>query len=283
HPSLGKSTFLMYLLLHRLQHCLPTAIQFTKDVFILFDANGATLHNTAALPSPPCLIEKCWALSDSNADAVRPCGAFLNSEARIIQTTSPLHGRWKEWHKQRRGEIVFVALPTLLEIAAIAHSHGLDPAAAVAMARKWGPCTRTVLDILVTGAKQAGVQARAVANAARQICSDPMSVLSDMSPRITASAGSPILFVHPSPDGPDTMVHKIPTAHLAAFLDKAGVGLTMETTLKLHSILSIHPLTRAGAGWTFEYGAHMYMGTGKPPLAIEHGNERKEMQPVSSD
>ncbi len=54
----------------------------------------------------------------------------------------------------------------------------------------------------------------------------------------------------------------------------------MENTLKLHSILSIHPLTRAGTGWTFEYWAHMYMGTGKPLLAIEH-NECKEMQPVS--
>ncbi len=51
--------------------------------------------------------------------------------------------------------------------------------------------------------------------------------------------------------------------------------------MKLHSILSIYPLMRAGTGWAFEYWAHMYMGTGKPPLAIEHGNECKEMQPVS--
>ena len=41
---LDKTTFLFYLLLRRLEHQLPTAIQLTAEDYIIFDKQGATVH-----------------------------------------------------------------------------------------------------------------------------------------------------------------------------------------------------------------------------------------------
>ena len=108
--------FLLYLLLYRLENKMPTAIQLTQDTIVVFNANGAVIYDQHARTR---FDRQYWTLADSNAALAQPCTAFLMSEARLIQTSSPRPGRWKEWTKQKRGKLVVSDLPTPLEIGAI--------------------------------------------------------------------------------------------------------------------------------------------------------------------
>jgi len=115
-PYLGKTTFLYWLLLHRLENQLPTAVQTSSKEYFIFDEQGATCHPTRYKDSR---LEKCWALVDSNAKVHQPCDCFLNTAYRVIQASSPKPQRWKGWIKQKRGKRITSDLPSVSEIAAI--------------------------------------------------------------------------------------------------------------------------------------------------------------------
>ena len=112
----GKTVFLIYLLLYRLQRMLPTAIQLSNDNYVLFDADGATIYDPRAWWYPD---QQYWALADSNEELIIPCVAIQNSGARVIQACPPKPQTWKEWIKQNLGDVVVSDLPTPLEIGAI--------------------------------------------------------------------------------------------------------------------------------------------------------------------
>jgi hypothetical protein len=114
---LGKSTFLFYLLLHRLGNRLPTAVQLNDEHYFIFDEQGATVHSLSHRDSR---LKKCWALTDSNDEVTQPCGAFKSFAERVILASSPKPERWKEWIKQKKGYCIISDLPSVPEIAAIA-------------------------------------------------------------------------------------------------------------------------------------------------------------------
>lgn len=109
--------FLIYLLLYRLEHKLPTAVQFGGERYFVFDGEGASRHTLGGPVDPR--LSSCWALADSNSYAVQPCEDFVSSAKIVIQASSPKPERWKGWLKQKRGERIYAELPTVLEIAAI--------------------------------------------------------------------------------------------------------------------------------------------------------------------
>lgn len=77
--TLGKTTFLCWLLLYRLERRLPTAVQFRASSFIYFSANlnGASLRVLDAHSSGRDLSLQCWALSNANDDVAYPARVFL--------------------------------------------------------------------------------------------------------------------------------------------------------------------------------------------------------------
>jgi hypothetical protein len=115
-PYLGKSTFLFYLLLRRLENRLPTAVQFDNEEYLIFDQNGPTLY---PLSAAPMRLRACWGLADINDQVTKPCAAFGKYAQRVFQVTSPKPERWKEWSKQQGARVLILDLPTLPEIAAI--------------------------------------------------------------------------------------------------------------------------------------------------------------------
>ena len=115
-PYLGKSAFLVYLLLHRLERCLPTAVQLNDEGYFIFNEQGAAFY-LLATHGPG--LDACWALADSNEDATQPCLPFRSRAKFTIQMSSPKPERWKEWTKQRNGVCFIMDLPTVPEIAAI--------------------------------------------------------------------------------------------------------------------------------------------------------------------
>ena len=115
-PYLGKTTFLYYVLLLRLELKLPMAIQLGTQEYFIFDESGTVV----------CLInvcdpqlKKCWALTNSNAHVTQPCEIFMSTASLVVQTTSLKLERWKEWTKQMYGLWIVVDLPLVSEIATI--------------------------------------------------------------------------------------------------------------------------------------------------------------------
>jgi hypothetical protein len=113
---LGKTTFLFYLLLYRLERKLPTAIQLGALHYFIFDEQGAKVHS---LSEPDLRLKECWALTDSNARVHQPCEPFDDAK-RVILASSPKPERWKEWLKQAEGRYIISDVPSVPEIAAIA-------------------------------------------------------------------------------------------------------------------------------------------------------------------
>jgi hypothetical protein len=115
-PYLGTSTFLLYLLLHRLENRLPTAVQFGSYHYFIFDEKGARV-NSLLYDDPR--LRQCWALTDSNHNLLQPCEAFQNLAKRVILASRPKPERWREWIKQTGGYCIISDLPSVPEIAAI--------------------------------------------------------------------------------------------------------------------------------------------------------------------
>lgn len=112
----GKTTFLLYVLLRRLESKLPTAVQLDNEKYFIFDEQGATV---CPIDAEDLRLNECWALADSNQHAIQPCSAFLINAKFVIQTTSPKPERWKGWVKQNRGTWIVMDPPSVPEIAAI--------------------------------------------------------------------------------------------------------------------------------------------------------------------
>ncbi|KAH9000623.1 hypothetical protein EDB86DRAFT_3042218 [Lactarius hatsudake] len=91
YSSVGKTSFLYYVLLRRLSSKSPTAFQLLGGS-ILFDTSGPR-EFSGTIP------EQTLALADN----MEPCNAFQTAAkaqvVRIIQTTSPAKKNWKRWHK----------------------------------------------------------------------------------------------------------------------------------------------------------------------------------------
>ena len=115
-PCLGKSAFLVYLLLHRLERCLPTAVQLNANGYFIFDEQGAIFYR---LDTHGPGLDACWALADSNQFVDQPCGAFQSRAKFTILMSPPEQERWRKWIKQQMGACIIMDLPTVPEIAAI--------------------------------------------------------------------------------------------------------------------------------------------------------------------
>ena len=108
-PYLGKSAFLFYLLLHRLERCLPTAVQLDSKGYFIFDEQGASFH---PLTTYDAGLKACWALADSNAYVQQPREPFTSLAKCTIQMSSPKPERWKAWIKQLLSAGGQIATPT---------------------------------------------------------------------------------------------------------------------------------------------------------------------------
>jgi hypothetical protein len=115
----GKTTFLLYLLLSRLERQLPTAIQVSPEEYFIFDDNGAMSYASGPRGGGAGRLSQCWGLTDSNANLERPTTIFMSQTRCLIQTTSPQVRWWKEWAKQRQATRLITSLPKVLEIGAI--------------------------------------------------------------------------------------------------------------------------------------------------------------------
>ncbi|KAI1787267.1 hypothetical protein LXA43DRAFT_1166020 [Ganoderma leucocontextum] len=283
-PGVGKTAFLLYLLLDRLEHRRPTAIQLSPNFFVIFNEHGVFVCDPKAFQ----LLDGYWALVDSNDRIKVPCDTFVESPGvRIIQTASPSPERWKNWLKQKSGKVVVSDLPRPLEIGAILKELGiLDYDQAYHYISKWGPCTRTILGILREEAESRPCVEDDLTAEAQQAMKDiytSPTILTHMNlPQSVHSIGSTLLFISPHrPLHPNTSavlsssisVPHIPTPHLASIFNQYLLQLSNDKALALFDVFSKNAFTKSPAGWMFERQVHVALCCHSAPIKIfrRHG------------
>ncbi|KAK7025327.1 hypothetical protein VNI00_016109 [Paramarasmius palmivorus] len=291
-PGIGKTTFLIYLFLHRLEHKLPTAVQFSSTKIFIFNEQGAFPYARDEFDERGtigAMLKDCWALADSNANVLQPCELFQVHAERLIQAASPNAARWKEWVKQLGGTCIVSDLPSVLEIAAILKELGLDLSSAIPLVRKWGFSTRTITELTEHPRKEV-IYKQNASRAAQAICNSPSIItdLSSVNPTGPESGGSNLLFLRPerllADDGTiavSSSIPFIPTRHLGEIFDEARSRLSNLRAIELFCTLSSHALTRSSAAWKHEVDMHTRMSSGGSALVIKShgGKDQMQMQP----
>ncbi|KAH9000060.1 hypothetical protein EDB92DRAFT_460114 [Lactarius akahatsu] len=169
-PGIGKTCFLYYLLFRRLSERRPVALE-QRDFFILFHEGGVYRYPLNA--DPKYFPAGTWALSDSNGEpaVAQPCSAFLTVSERktawLIQTTSPVETRWKNWRKTCKAGMFVMNYFSIEDITALSKVLNLDISNIQRLYRKWGPSARTCLDLLQFDAE--AEHEHSVTSAARRV------------------------------------------------------------------------------------------------------------------
>lgn len=147
------------------------------------------------------------------------------------------------------------------------------PNDALTIIKKWGPCTRTIMEILQKGLDDSEYIEH-VEKSATNLANDPTVFISEFN---LTSIASHILYLVPvrringKPNFSRARLD-IPTATLAELFSRARKTMSNNRSLQLFTTLSSHSLTRAGAGWNFEMRMHTRMfGSGSPLSLIPDG------------
>ncbi|KAI0682626.1 hypothetical protein C8Q76DRAFT_322288 [Earliella scabrosa] len=265
----GKTVFLLYLLLYRLERRLPTAIHLWSNHLVVFNDEGARTIRTVDDLIP--MTSDYWALSDSNQIIKEPCPAFRRSTARLIQASSPRPDRCKDWLKYCKARIVVTDLPSTFEIGAIAKELQMNVAETFGYISKWGPCTRKILDLM---------------SAATDICAQPAAYAKPET-SLTPSTGESIFIKPHRPLAPGTQsvansaksFYHIPTPHLSEIFHSARQSMDNEKALQLFNMLASHALTRDGPAWNLEKRMHAYLCSNSQPLTIFNAQQTLKMAP----
>ncbi|KAI0742035.1 hypothetical protein C8Q80DRAFT_1110187, partial [Daedaleopsis nitida] len=286
---LGKSMFLLYLLLYRLERKLPTAVQFNTSHYVVFDGQGVRVND---VNDTDPRLKDCWALADSNASVIQPCQAFGTFARFIIQATSPKLERWKQWIKyfQPGAFEFYMDLPSVMEIVAIADECEYTPSLAYSYVVKWGPSIRTVLGLCEHGDSAEAKHATSLRTAAQEVCTNPSLVNVIRGTVVSTHSGtqssvfSDLLFVRPKLHANGTL-NRIeshvfpPTNRVTEILEQEVVQLSNARRLQLFESFSAHSFTRTAAGWAHEMRMHHRLCTASSPLTFFRGAETKDVQP----
>ena len=248
-PYLGKTTFLFYLLLYRLENKLPTAVQLDGTDYIIFDEQGAKVNS---LPHKDPRLQKCWALTDSNANNSQPCEAF-QSLAKLVILTSPPEperwrmdktGRWSTYHLRSalgtRDSCNCVSWLSSHQLDFPAHEayrktlrkrqtqpekqRLYDPSSTLSLVRKWGPSTRNILRSMRYAALgDVNPIEMEAESAAIRICNNPLVTLEKLSTRTSHIDVFSVIFLRRAANVSvqlDEGQTFIPTPHLQAIFEK---------------------------------------------------------------
>lgn len=114
----GKTFFLIWLLLHLLEHRQPVAWQSQPDAYYIFRPDGV-FECSASGPGSHLLKGVWWALVDSNASIKQPAHALTLHAKVVVYACPPEPDRWKEWATQNfTARIIVTEVPHIFEAAA---------------------------------------------------------------------------------------------------------------------------------------------------------------------
>lgn len=168
--------------------------------------------------------------------------------------------------------------------------HGQDPSSAARLVVTWGPCPRTILDI-VEGFYDADSTQASAELAAEDICDNPALLKSFfISSKVEPSAGSSIFFVIPpreyQPDGSVRLVRDsgapmIPTRPLVDLFLRKLHQLHSTKSTELHRTLGSPPSAGSSTSWRHEAITHASLSAGGNPVRLFRGTSEMWLQPTT--
>ncbi|KAH8986501.1 hypothetical protein EDB83DRAFT_2683759 [Lactarius deliciosus] len=243
-PGIGKTCFLYYLLFRLLSQGTPVSLQRSSHILVFRD-DGVYRHPLDAVPD--YLPEGTWALSDAGRVAEKPCKVFLDAAedtAWIIQTTSPLETRWKEWAKQHSAVTFVMKGFSAEEITAL----GLVSPDFYNVL--WGPSARTCVRLARDPAEE-DHHAIDVNNAAKAFVERLPSLTT-----FDAIQVSHVLFaVRPDAEnenGRRISVTEMATEHIKRIISCAAAGAEAQKRVEFFRTISTQPAFKESAGDMFE-------------------------------
>ncbi|KAH0839357.1 hypothetical protein J3R83DRAFT_40 [Lanmaoa asiatica] len=240
-PGIGKTYFLVYILIERLREHQPVAFEpFHGRSFYALFTDTVAFHS---FDNPMPLRHAnhagdAWALTDSNATVTIPAGVFQRTRTRIIQTTSPRAHRWKEWSKQYGAESSLLAL-------------NIDTMSAPAT--EWGGTSRK--------------EVHTAALRAARSSSTLLPSLEELD--IKESGPSLIFFALPKKDDAGHINRRlpplacVPTPTLVNALAKALQRQNLDTRVAFFQIMEAHPGTRRDGGNIYKKWLHPFFLGGR--------------------
>ena len=111
--QLGKSVFLLWFLVHRLAHELPTVLQINEDSVIPFHERGVSEltrrgngHPYDPLCSPP--LGRIWALVDTSPALSEPAAVIKHASPFFVVNAVPPRDEYTMWFSKVNYQVLYM-------------------------------------------------------------------------------------------------------------------------------------------------------------------------------
>ncbi|KAK7462866.1 hypothetical protein VKT23_007445 [Stygiomarasmius scandens] len=290
-PGIGKSLFLLYILVERLVRGLDTCLQTESNYFTLWCADGAfdiplgPEFDAAMAPLTSCnlLPETTWFLLDSNKAVSAPSSRIQDSYARIIQVSLPKLSRL-DWVSKQSVSLncrYMMKPPSLKEVILMKSSQCNNAARSIPDEKisdffyKYGPSARMIFKYAdKTLAYERDLRGKVnkigatilckLVNQTRDFVQEPEGV------------SQLILGVYPGSDREEIVVN-ILTEYIYQLVKNAHGDNWDKEARKMYSLFHRNAETRACAGYVFEDRIHevLQQGNSWKATKLERSNPRK--------
>ncbi|KAK7041756.1 hypothetical protein VNI00_009045 [Paramarasmius palmivorus] len=285
--GIGKSLFLIYILVERLLLGLETCIQIQEGKMTLWCADGAfdipidddfktvvsQTQKGALLPA------STWYLLDSNAQILKPPEAIQCSHARIVQASSPKSARL-DWMDKAYGWCIVYMMkpPSLNEVILMKLCQTYPEMASTsdqAIAEffdKYGPSVRSLFHYVLRPQAYESKLKRKI----NQINGETLaSLIEGMADMLDPQGVSHLLFgVYPGVTRDDLFV-TILTKHIYQLLKNVHAQKWDMDVRRMYTLFKNNPQTRAAAGYILEDRLHELLlhGGSWPVIELVRGRQ----------
>ncbi|KAF8442817.1 hypothetical protein L210DRAFT_3629467 [Boletus edulis BED1] len=267
-PGIGKSLFLVYLLVRLLGQGYKVAVHNSSHQFYAVFAESVAFY-PLTYTTPLATGGPMWALSDSSQErngAPPECFYAFPTRVRLIQATSPMKRRWHEWSKQAKAECYVMDIWTAQEIANFAKLLKYDVQRMVDLAKKWGGAPRTLVKYLKESDHEIETWYGDCAIEAIEKCQN--TVRSIVNKYVPEDWDAPSRFYFCRPADYDTprinrtrICATVPTRTICHILGRALQELSNTIKLEFFTALSQPSDTRQAAGFIYRSWFNVFFST----------------------
>ncbi|KAF8435631.1 hypothetical protein L210DRAFT_3550214 [Boletus edulis BED1] len=269
-PGIGKSLFLVYLLVHLLRQGCKVAVHDCGHQFYAVFAESVTFYPVTDI-APLVTGGPMWALSNSgqeNGGAPPTRFYAFPKRVRLIQVTSLKKRRWHEWSKQVKAKCYVMDIWTAQEIANLAKLLEYDVQRMVDLGKKWGGDPRTLVTYLEKSDHKTETWYNDCATGAIWNCQNTVRSIVNKYVSEDWDVSSQFYFCRPAHyatpriDRTEICV-TVPTRSICHILGKALQDLRVSNTMKLvfFAALSQPSDTRQAAGFIYQSWFNVFFST----------------------
>ncbi|KAF8125005.1 hypothetical protein EV363DRAFT_1353394, partial [Boletus edulis] len=273
-PGIGKTLFLVYLLVELLGHRRKVVVHDTSGQFYaIFTDNTVNFHLlTDQTPLDPDDSEPdrhIWALSDSGTEVRSPPIGFWSLKdrhIRTIQATSLRKDHWHKWSKLATAKCYVMDVWTEQEITNLANLLGFDVQRMIGLHQKWGGAPRTLLEYVDLPDQYIETLYRQSARLAVAKCRTIISSVEEKD--ISEDTMTQFYFCRPLHFAKPSIHRRlscavVPTPAICHFLAEALQKLNDSIRLGFFDALSIRSETRQAARYIYKSWLHCFLSAGR--------------------